>query len=169
MPVPDYVAPNELIESAWGNSVVDNIIELHGKFTGWTAYTPALSGAGWALGSTGASATGVYHVTGDVVHFQGTLIFGTVGAAFGAGAPSVSVPVAALTGGTQLPIALEFADASAGFSTTTGAGLLSSSTFACHALSASGAYVAPAVLSSTVPFTWAAGDELRFSGWYRKA
>lgn len=32
MPVPSYVAPNELIESAWGNSVVDNLQELHDEF-----------------------------------------------------------------------------------------------------------------------------------------
>lgn len=33
MALPAYVAPNELIASAWGNSVVDNLDELHDDIT----------------------------------------------------------------------------------------------------------------------------------------
>lgn len=143
--------------------------------TAWTSYVPVLGASGWSLGSTGADATGAYSVANDVVHFWARLLFGTVGATFsGVNSMTVTLPVTAdgsmvayLSRGGN--IAANALDSSAGAAyglmtemTTTLVNIASvdpASTYLKH-----GPYVL-----STIPFTWAAGDIVWVSGWYRKA
>ena len=51
MPLPNYVVPNEPVESAWGNSVVDNLSELHDEL--------ALRAELFAVGSASGATTNV--------------------------------------------------------------------------------------------------------------
>lgn len=137
-------------------------------YTHWTAYTPALGGAGWSLGSTGATAFGAYHNSDGVVHFNARLIFGTVGATFNAGV-TVSLPpfTAEVSTSTRCSILTEYRDASAGVQFA-GVGDVTASTVTLLAWRTDLTHGSYASVTSTLPMTWAASDEIRVSGWYRQ-
>jgi hypothetical protein len=138
-----------------------------------TSYTPALGGAGWALGSTGASADGAYTVIGYTVFFWVRLVFGTVGATFAATVPTVSLPVnadASMVAYTPRGGAIvgSATDVTAGPASFPLEGELTATNVALMCNNAAGTYVTHAYVSSTAPHTWQVSDVIRLNGWYRK-
>jgi hypothetical protein len=125
----------------------------------WTAYTPTLGGAGWALGN--GTVSGFYSQIGKVVHYVIYLTFGST-STFGGSVLTLTAPSNRIAGrfyygtgqsidaslGVQVPLVVS--NNSAGvfslFSTTTGVGL-----------------------STTTPFTWANTDRITLSGTYEAA
>ena len=128
----------------------------------WTAYTPTLSGTGWALGN--GTAAGQYCQIGKVVHFTVLVTFGST-STFGASSPSFSVPVTSSTRAIYLSHG-DCNDVSAGTFYANQVRRASTTTVQVRALNASQQY---GVLSSTFPFTWTTGDIIRVQGTYEAA
>lgn len=135
----------------------------------WTTYTPTLGGTGWALGTTGASATGAYCKIGRLVVFWANVVFGSSGATFGASAaPTLTIPVTASSGDARFVSLVKsmYYDSSTGNQYTGAVQMDSTDTFLCITIGTNG--VAGAV-TSTVPFTWAASDQIYIGGSYESA
>lgn len=165
------VVASELVTATKWNTMRNDLLYLDGKLIGWTPYTPAvLSGTGWALGTTGSNADGAYCVTNSVVHFWSQVEFGTTGATFGAASPILTLPMApnASVYDPFNSIRTICTDASTG-THFDGIGQISGPNALVLGRVTSGAYSSVSNLSSALPFTWAAGDIIRMSGWYRKA
>ena len=129
------------------------------KETGaWISYTPVLSG--FSLGS--GTATGSYVQIGKTVFFTANF---TLGSGFSTSTVAItSLPVTAKLGSGGLTNVL-FSDV--GLNQYVGAAnIYETTSLQGYAIGTSGAFVA---LSSTVPFTWAIGDVIRFSGTYEAA
>ncbi len=139
-----------------------------------TSYTPALGGAGWSLGSTGASADGGYTVVGMTVFFWARLVFGTVGMTFSASVPTVTLPAtadASMVAYTPRGGSIQGSatDVTAGPASFPLEGELLSTSVNLMCQNAAGTYLTHAYVSSTAPHAWAASDVIRLNGWYRKA
>lgn len=130
----------------------------------WTAYTPALTNI--TLGS-GGTVTGRYLQLGKFVAFGGKI---TLGTSFSMGDAKIALPVAAAdttticavlsaedVGSNVYPLYVDM-----GLSTTTTA-------IRIGCMNASTTYASFGPLSSTIPFTWVAGDIIYFSGHYEAA
>jgi hypothetical protein len=150
-----------------GAAVVD--IAPSGLLTGfgislgaWTAWTPALTGTGWALGN--GTVAGVYCRTGKTVHTRMLITFGST-STFGSTALNVSLPVTAASQRCTLDCSAD--DVSAGVHyLMTGAVALGSAVILNALQSAVG--LTEAVIS-TKPFTWASGDFIVINGTYEAA
>lgn len=140
----------------------------------WAAYTPTLSGTGWALGA--GTISGRYTRTGDTVTFDARVTFGA-GMTAGAGRPFISFPVLpharyAAAAGYLLPNAT-FADASGG--TYLGAWFFEGSAPTGNADLRNWSTTGDApdinqnVVTSTSPFPWASGDTITIWGTYEAA
>ena len=137
----------------------------------WTSYTPVLAGTGWALGSTGAVASGSYVQIGKTVHFTVRLTFGTVGATFGASArPTVTLPVSASTSSTNTDFVtnIMYFDSSATLRYG-GSCDFTSTTVDCFTWNAAGTYLVAAAVVASAPFAWAESDQIIISGTYEAA
>ena len=70
----------------------------------WTAWTPVLTGTGWAAGNGTVEAA--YKNIDGIVHIRARIIFGTT-TTFGAGSPNISLPVSGFASLSQMvPIML---------------------------------------------------------------
>jgi hypothetical protein len=140
-------------------------------YTPWTAYTPTLQGAGWALGSTGAAGFGAYTVMGGTCFFHARLIFGTVGATFSANIPEVSLPIPSTEPAGGLPlrssVVCEIRDTSSGLCYPAPGDLAGGTSALLMCQVSSGAHSYLGYVVQGTPFTFAASDEIRMSGWYR--
>jgi hypothetical protein len=145
-------------------------IDRNGLITGtgtslgaWTAYTPTLSGTGWAIGN--GTVTGAYCQIGKVIHFRFDLVFGSTTTA-GASALSVSAPVtrgsSAFFGQVRLTD-ISLGDSYGGFITATNA---SPTTVRPAYFDGDGKLQG---LTTSAPFSWAVDDVIRFSGTYEAA
>lgn len=150
------------LDPAWGDAVADL---LNGATA--TSFTPALGGSGWAIGN--GTASGRYVVIAGRCFFALIVTFGTT-STFGAGAPTISLPVTANStwigteANTWQGIGI---DSSAGSAQSQLRAVSSSTTvFGVYNQGASGTYVAPVAVTSSAPFTWASGDSIRFMGSY---
>lgn len=128
----------------------------------WTAYTPLQSG--WTLGD--GTLTGYYRKVGRTVHFRAYLTVGSTTVI--SGAPLLGLPVQCLTPSTfpSGNLAVKFFDVS---SLTAYLGVSKNNSdwyIHCYGLGTNGAAIA---LSSTVPFTWAAGDRVELYGTFESA
>jgi len=145
---------------------------IDGKMANWTAYTPVLSGTGWAKGTTGSTADGIHCVTNGVVFFACEITFGT-GATFGAGAPKISLPftVEATFSATSYrgTVQGQIVDVAPSGTPYQAIGDLESTTIALACVNSASAYAAYATVTSTAPMNWAVSDYIQMSGWYRKA
>jgi hypothetical protein len=122
----------------------------------WTSYTVTTGNV--TLG-TGGTATGVYLQNGKTVDFRIKVTFGTGGTL--TGSPTFNLPVSAIAARTVNANALFF-DSSAALASAYRAGSSFNNTV-------NNLHVrddASTALSSTVPFTWASGDELVITGRY---
>lgn len=133
----------------------------------WTSYTPTLGGAGWSVGA--GSINGYYSKLGKNINFQIRVVFGA-GATFGAGRPTLSLPVTARTtsGNIDFVTDIAYEDASAG-ARYSGTAESSTSALDLFAWNSSTTYLSITGLSSTIPMTWAANDVIYVSGTYEAA
>jgi hypothetical protein len=145
------------------------IDELQG--TQWTAYTPAFTSVGWAVGTGGsAAAIGAYSVTNGTVHFYLNITFGTTAPAAAATSCAITLPpVTALSGAYSSQLFCFFLDSSTSI-VYQGWGALASTTSVAPCVgNTAGTYEVPANMTNTVPVSMAASDTIVVVGWYRKA
>lgn len=150
--IPDFTSlPDNLVAQEHLQALADALDELGDS---WDAYTPTLSS--WTVGN--GTLSGAYLAAGKLIHFRAKLVLGSTTTV--SGNPGFSLPVNAV--GARL----------FGFS----AGCYDTSGPSAYALSAFNSSVSIATvkdgttsLSSTVPFTWATGDEIYVSGTYEAA
>ena len=119
----------------------------------WTAYTPTLGN--WTLGNGTWSAA--YIQAGKLIHFRANLTVGSTTSI--SGSPTITLPVTAIAAR-----AASFPGGAYDLSATTNYEL-----GAFHTTTTVSFRSAGAALSSTVPFTWATGDEVYVSGTYEAA
>lgn len=163
--------------SAITNSMITDLrtyagtYDLKRRFGEWTSYVPVLSGAGWTLGGAGAQAFGAWTEVYGTVFFNARLIFGATPGVTAA-VPQVSLPVPAESGffntANRSSIRADLRDTSAGLQYE-GWGEVNGSivSLGCH--TASTTFLHHSYVVNTQPFPWAATDEIRLAGWYRKA
>lgn len=133
-----------------------------GEFGGpWIAFTPTVSGTGWAIGN--GTITGKYTRVGRTVFFQIQIVWGTT-STFGTGQLIVGLPFAAQSVVSEQFLAF-------GTHTGTGSWVLQSSINTANDLRlfALGANGALSAVTSTAPFTWASTDVLNIAGAYELA
>jgi len=137
----------------------------------WTSWTPTLTNI--AIGTGGSAANvGKYFRVGKLVVCRLSIILGTAGASV-SGSVSFSLPVtraanAGSAGGTAQGLA-RLLDVSVPNTYEASVCNLTTTTSVVIAWDASAAAVKQLVLSSTVPFTWAASDEINCQFWYEAA
>ncbi len=134
----------------------------------WTAYTPTLSGT-WASGN--ATSSGAYVQIGKTIHYRGSITIGST-TTIGAGLIIISLPVNRASGlGAQTPYGRAvFVDASLGVYNYGVCELdTSSQIIILRAEKVDGTYTELASTSSSVPFTWATNDVIRFFVTYEAA
>ena len=134
----------------------------------WQAYTPVLSGTGWAIGN--GTRTGYYVKLGKIVHFQIRIVFGST-STFGAGArPELTLPVTAATVSSNIDFVTNVAyfDNSAS-SRYLGGCDFTTTTVDLFSWGSAAAYVTSFGTTSTVPFTWASTDVIYVAGTYEAA
>jgi hypothetical protein len=133
----------------------------------WTSYAPTLGGAGWSLGTSGQAALGAYLQVGKTVFVYARMIFGTTGATFGVGRPTVSLPATPILpnlisgvwngncniGGSNYSL----------FVSPVGATV----EFYAHRVVTT--YVDIAGVTSGIPAAWTAGSQLWFQGVFEAA
>lgn len=133
----------------------------------WTTYSPT-----WTNLSVGnGTVTARYRQIGTLVETRITIVFGSTTSI--SGAVSVSLPVTRATyagtaGLTALGLA-RFFDTSGGAASEGAAMNVSTTTVRLQVWKSDGTYLTSADLSSTVPFTWATGDEINVQFSYEAA
>ena len=129
----------------------------------WITWAPAL-GTSWANGSGTLSAS--YKQTGKTVHVQAQFTLATNSIPTGgASGMSCSLPVAAKVGQFQGFVVY----GSRGFVHVLTGSINGTTAFSIWASNVAGTYPTVALPSATVPFTWAAGDQVSFSFTYEAA
>lgn len=142
-------------------AMADQIDALTG--TGFTAYTPTwtASSSNPAIGNGQIDAGYRYVPESDLVVYEGRIVTGTT-TTYGSGFWQITAPITASAGSANRTVLVgEAIDASAG-SAHPIVGRWFSGTLVFNG-------VAGTSVSSTVPFTWATGDELRWSITYEAA
>ncbi|MBU6278722.1 MAG: hypothetical protein KGN78_05705 [Actinomycetales bacterium] len=128
----------------------------------WTAFTPTLSGTGWAIGN--GTASGFYCQVGKIVYFRAKITFGST-STYGGSPLNLSLPVSA----TGSPVAgqnVAFFDTSASLRYLASMEYASATAIAPRSVSGS---LTLAAVTTTAPFTWATGDTIDYSGTYEAA
>lgn len=127
-------------------------------------FTPTLTADGGDpnLGSTG-SASGRYTQIGDMVHTAGVIIFGGTGISAGSGTYEIAYPVAPAD--NNIVGSAVLFDSSASFRAAATPYFLDAGEFRI----VFGAGTATGLVTHALPWTWAAGDFIRFSMTYEAA
>lgn len=126
----------------------------------WVAYTPTYTN--FTLGD--GSATARYKAIGKTVHASGYILLGSTSVV--GTLPRISLPLAASTANLIVP---ELIYTDAGSSFYFGTGRVVQSAVELYTLSVAATYPTLAAVTSAVPFTWVANDEIRFSVTYQAA
>ena len=126
----------------------------------WTSYTPTLAGTGWAIGNGTTDCS--YMQIGKLVCLRVEVTFGST-STYGAGAPTLTSPVAGKSGKTTVHNTGLYFDASATSQYPVSIQHLDG-TFYLRTLAQP-----TAAVTSAVPFTWATSDIIRFHGVYEAA
>jgi hypothetical protein len=124
-------------------------------------YTPTLSGM--AIGSGGsATNTADWSFAGGTLTVRGTITFGTSGSTFPSTTSTMSLPAGfTATSSSPRPVgSCVFDDAGALFPGVVTVN--STTTVRLFALNAASTYLSQVTPSSTIPFTWAASDAIRW-------
>ncbi len=122
--------------------------------TGWTAYTPSVSGSGSALGN--GTLSGAYKQVGKIVHFRAQFNLGstsTVGTSLILALPVTVNGVSQAAAGSALHSATNYQIG----------GFINAGSALITATCSSG------FVTSTAPFTWANGDQINICGTYEAA
>lgn len=131
--------------------------------TGWIVmdeptqnYTPALVNI--AIGTGGNAANnGRYRRSGGWVDVKFQVVLGTSGASVGA-SPTIGIPFASLDGYELSQIPMGLFDSSAAQFYPGSTVLATATTIGIYAFGAAATYTTYNGVTSTIPFTWAAGD-----------
>lgn len=155
------------VEGRWiAETDTDRYLSYDG--TGWTIqYEPAQAWTPtWTNLTVGnGTQTSYYKRSGGIIDIFARFVFGTTSAI--TGSVSVAAPINALNAYDLDNLHARYGDASA-VSTSPGFGSgASTSSVTLFATNAAGTYLASAVLSSLIPFTWAVSDVLLVFGRYR--
>ena len=148
------------------NTDMDFVWSAPSAFGTWTSFTPTWTNITVGNGTQVAK----YVQNGKVVNFRIKLQFGSTTSI--TGSPSVNWPVApasteAAQGAvTQLILEKSGAGPRQGMMNNSAA---STTKADFYALNVAGTYTDLAIISSTVPFTWAANDQIYFMGTYEVA
>lgn len=129
----------------------------------WTAYTPTLSGTGWAIGN--GTATGVFCQLGKTVIGHMTITFGST-STYGSTDATFSLPVTARSSVRSVTGNARLVDASAGASYIASPYLTGTTTVALFYPGANGAYSG---IRATSPFAWASSDVINIDFVYEAA
>lgn len=147
------------------SSVTNLTTNLAAKLTtpgAWTAYTPVLSGTGWAL--VNGSSAGRYCQIGKVIHFSISITFGA-SSTFGGSPLALTLPVTPVSG-IESMIQARYYDSSGGALHVGAAAVAGAVTFNPYVLGAAGLV---GYVTTSNPFAWATGDVLIVSGTYEAA
>lgn len=133
----------------------------------WQSYSPVLGGTGWVIGS--GTRVGYYCQIGKTVHFTIRATFGS-GATFGAGRPTLTLPVtaAAQSGNVDFVTNVAYLDDSATVRYI-GSCDFTTTTVDLFVQNASGTYTSVTGVTSAIPMTWAVNDIIYVSGTYEAA
>ena len=157
----DPVVGNKTSVTNFGVPTADAIQALASTYT---AYTPTWTSSGTAPAIGNGTITGGYTQVGKLVVFFANLTTGST-TTFGTGAYSVSLPVTAATGPTQI-LACEAFDTSTGFYYRGVSRIDSGSANVTRTHFVDGV-TGPSGWTPAVPFTWAvSGDQFFVSGSY---
>ncbi len=164
-----YTTGEILTKSILDTHVRDNELHLFEQIhsgtstPGWASYTPTLTNITIGDGSV----VGKYGYAGNTTFFRVLVTFGSTTSV--GGSVSVSLPQTAVNHGVNYILGnLRMLDATG--STYMGVVLYSSTTTVLlKTFSVSGSSIIEAVLSSTVPFTWATSDLIEITGHYERA
>jgi hypothetical protein len=151
------------IEDGLGNA--SDSIEVLEEYGVWQSFSPSF---GITIGDGTVSCQ--YTTIGNVVIAEYHLVFGASSVV--SGTVNVDLPVsAAANGSTNIPMSVSGIayDASASTMYSLFGYQATSTSVSIRAMNGSGTYVYNALITSTVPFTWAVGDKLSFIVIYRKA
>ena len=133
----------------------------------WTTYTPTLTNI--AVGTGGSAKNeGRYIRLGSLVMFEIQITLGTSGGSVSSGAIGATLPPITQQAANHCSFSARLRDAGTAIFDT----LTDNSTLGrveVYAVLTSGAYASGATPSSTVPFTWAANDEVVIWGFYEAA
>lgn len=133
----------------------------------WQSYTPTIGGTGWVLNN--GTVAGAYCQIGKTVHFVARVTFGST-STFGAGRPTVSLPVSASTSAanTDFVTNIAFYDSSA-TARYLGTCDFTTTYVDLFCWNSAGTYVVSAGVTSSAPMTWATSDQIFVSGTYEAA
>lgn len=127
----------------------------------WTSFTVTLTNA--TLGSGGTS-TGFYKKIGRLIVYRVQITFGTSPSI--TGEIRVDLPVTAASSIGVHQILMQDASPATSYPGTPS---LTTTYVGLRAMNSAGTYASATATSSTIPFTWAANDEIRLSGAYESA
>ena len=149
--------------SLWnGNVAGSNRLYDDDSALAFTAYTPALAGTGWAIGN--GTAVGRWSVDGKTVTFAARITFGST-STYGTGGLTVTLPTAMTAATVQLAYPMQVTALQSGVNNWQLAyKVASATTLGLSAVGAGGAY--GAVVTASVPFTWASACEIYIGGTY---
>jgi hypothetical protein len=147
-----WVAGEVVTASLLNTHVRDNLNAVSGI---WQNYTPTFTGG---ISAGNGVVSGSYAQVGKIATFHAKIVTGTT-TTYPGGAISVSLPLAGVSNAFE--VLVRFNDISGNF--YFGNGIATGSTASCYVAGTNGA---AASMSSTVPFTWATGDEITVSGTY---
>jgi hypothetical protein len=128
----------------------------------WTAYTPTLTSF---TAGTGGTVTGRYSKIGKLVNGYVNV---TLGTGFTLTDIAISLPLAKQATGTIVQSVWTLTSAGAGDYTAINRHETGNIT-ALYIMNASGTYVGPSFVSTTIPFTWKATDSIRVAFTYECA
>jgi hypothetical protein len=131
----------------------------------WTAYSPTISGTGWAIGN--GTIVAAYCQIGNMVHFRIRVIFGST-STFGTTGMVTQLPSAsAVSDFVDHALHGVAYDASAATYYLLNARLQGTGSVMLMAVTSASGALGPVI--STVPFTWATTDQIRIDGTYEAA
>jgi len=133
----------------------------------WTTYTPILTNI--AVGTGGSAKNeGRYIRLGGLVTFEIQIVLGTSGGSVPSGAIGATLPPITQQAAARGSFSARMRDAGTAIYTA----MTDNTTIGrvdAYAVLTSGTYGSGATPSSTIPFTWAAGDEVFIWGFYEAA
>lgn len=162
-----YVAPStvttlQTYTSAAHNIIVNDIIDHETRIlaveTAWTTWSPTYSGVTVGNGTTEA----YYRKYGKTVTVAYGFTLGSTSAI--TGDIQISLPSSSASAPGEQALNVFFNDFAV--SSYPGVAIINASTMYVRAINASGTYAALATASSTIPFTWGTGDQIRVTGTY---
>lgn len=160
----NVTAGSVLTASRYNQDVLENLNVIGGSRS---TYTPTLTNVSVGTGGS-ASASGSYIKAGKLVIFKVKLVLGTSSASV-SGLIGISLPAAASAGYQETAsFSGMFVDAGAGLYAVMIA-QETASRVDLYAVGTNGTYASMANTSATVPFTWAANDQIHLSGVYEAA